>query len=98
MVRAKVLMLLQVFPAPPVLMLQRSPEQEQMVAVTPPPSSLVLQPEMVAGPAGPPHSRVRRDTDWKCPRVMRQVWEEAGQLALQPGSGLNWSQEAWEEL
>ena len=64
-VRAKVLMLLQAFPAPPVLMLQRSPEQEQMVALTPPPSCLVLQPEMVAGPAGPPHSRVRRVTDWK---------------------------------
>ena len=72
-------------PAPSVVRLQRSEEQEQMVAVAPPPSSLVLQP---VGVAGPPHSLVSRDTSWKWPLVTRQVWEEGGQVSRQAGCGL----------
>ena len=67
---------------PPVTRLQRSVEQEQMVAVTSPPSCLVLQPWRLAGP---PHSLVRSDTDWNWPLVTRQVWEEGGQLSLHAG-------------
>ena len=78
--RAMVLMLR--VPAPSLVRLQRSVEQEQMVAVAPPPSSLVLQP---VGVAGPPHSLVRSDTDWNWPLVTRQVWEEGGQLSLHAG-------------
>ena len=83
-------------PAPSVVRLQRSVLQEQMVAVTPPPSCLVLQPLGVV--VGPPHSLVSRDTDWKCPLVTRQVWEEGGQVSLQAGCGLKWSQWSREEL
>ena len=81
--------------APSVVRLQRSVEQEQMVAVAPPPSSLVLQP---LGVAGPPHSLVSRDTSWKWPLVTRQVWEEGGQVSRQAGCGLKWSQWSREEL
>ena len=80
---------------PPVTRLQRSVEQEQMVAVTSPPSCLVLQPWRLAGP---PHSLVRMETCWNFPLVTRQDWEVAGQVTSQAGSGLNLSQSAWLEL
>ena len=78
----RAMMLMLRLPAPSVVRLQRSVEQEQMVAVAPPPSSLVLHP---VGVAGPPHSLVRSDTDWNWPLVTRQVWEEGGQVRLQAG-------------
>ena len=81
--RAMLLVLMLTVAAPDVVRLQRSVEQEQMVAVTPPPSCLVLQPVMVAGP-GPPHSRVMRETDWKWPRVMRQDWEASAASYISP--------------
>ena len=94
--RAMLLVLMLKVPATDVVRLQRSVEQEQMEAVAPPPSSLVLQP--LTGLAGPPHSLVTRVTAWKCPLVTRQVWEEDGQVTTQASWGLKFSQLAREEL
>ena len=54
----------------PAVMLHKSPVQEQMVALAPPPNNLVLHPSV---PTPLPHSLVTTSTPSNCPTVDKQL-------------------------
>ena len=73
----------------PATKLHRSPAHAQMVAEAPPPSTRVLQPGMLPGGPGGPHSLVTTSRSWNTPLVATQAEEVGGQTTDQDDSGLN---------